>query len=106
MSSLQTCLCSGRGGEVLALPTCNSMGREEKHLIKASETPKKDAGNRTSQEALLQETNRLRPFGLLTPGSKEWYGAPETSKNGLVFYTFVLSARHAGKARAKPSQKV
>ena len=43
MSSLQTCLCSGRGGEVPALPTCNSMGREEKHLIEASETPKKDA---------------------------------------------------------------
>ena len=70
MSSQQTCLRSGRGGEVLALPTCNSMGREEKHLIKDSETPKKTKPNFTRSPA--SRNRQAKAFWLLTPGSKEF----------------------------------
>ncbi|OLP77608.1 hypothetical protein AK812_SmicGene42318 [Symbiodinium microadriaticum] len=44
-----------RGGEVLALPTCNSMGREEKHLIKATQDLVQTQGR--SKRQLFSPTN-------------------------------------------------
>ncbi|OLP77609.1 hypothetical protein AK812_SmicGene42317 [Symbiodinium microadriaticum] len=76
-------LPNSRGGEVPALPTCNSMGREEKHLIEASETPKKDA--------VFQKKPNFT-------SSKEWYGAPE---NGLVFHTFATQDLVQTQGRSK-----